>query len=112
MEETKMGIPTIKREQTGEAPAYRQTVGEVLATQGTDARCGLGETEAQARLGRFGKNELTAAEPVTAWRKFLALFQDALVVLLLVATAISARLWLYERELLIAGIRNLEPSLC
>ena len=33
-----------------------------------------------------------------AWRKFLAQFQDVLVILLLVATAISAGLWIYERE--------------
>ena len=32
------------------------------------------------------------------WRKFLAQFQDVLVILLLVATAISAGLWVYERE--------------
>src|SRR5690606_22432084 len=43
---------------------------------------------------------LPAALPlsVPAWRKFLAQFQDALVILLLVATAISAALWLYEPE--------------
>ena len=33
-----------------------------------------------------------------AWRKFLAQFQDVLVILLLIATLISAGLWLYERE--------------
>ena len=33
-----------------------------------------------------------------AWRKFLAQFEDVLVILLLIATAISAALWLYERE--------------
>ena len=32
------------------------------------------------------------------WRKFLAQFQDVLVILLLIATVISAGLWLYERE--------------
>ncbi len=32
------------------------------------------------------------------WRKFLAQFQDALVVLLLAAAVISAGLWLYERD--------------
>ena len=32
------------------------------------------------------------------WRKFLAQFQDVLVILLLIATLISAALWLYERE--------------
>ena len=33
-----------------------------------------------------------------AWRKFLAQFQDVLVVLLLVATAISTTLWFVERD--------------
>ena len=33
-----------------------------------------------------------------AWRRFLAQFEDVLVVLLLFATAISAGLWLYERD--------------
>ena len=33
-----------------------------------------------------------------AWRKFLAQFQDVLVILLLIATLISAGLWLYERD--------------
>ncbi|HEU4502321.1 MAG TPA: cation-translocating P-type ATPase, partial [Nitrospira sp.] len=32
------------------------------------------------------------------WKKFLAQFHDVLVVLLLIASAISAVLWLYERE--------------
>ncbi|MGH7559501.1 MAG: cation-translocating P-type ATPase, partial [Gemmatimonadales bacterium] len=36
--------------------------------------------------------------PVPAWRQFLAQFQNVLVILLLIATAISAALWLYERD--------------
>ena len=32
------------------------------------------------------------------WKKFLAQFHNVLVVLLLVATAISAALWLYEGD--------------
>ena len=39
-----------------------------------------------------------AEKPVPAWRKFLAQFQDSLVILLLIAATISAVLWLYERE--------------
>ena len=46
----------------------------------------------------IGKNELIADTPVPSWRKFLAQFQNVLVILLLIATAISAGLWLYERE--------------
>jgi P-type Ca2+ transporter type 2C len=71
---------------------------EVLAALGTHAQFGLNDTEARKRLERYGKNELTAEKPVPGWRKFLAQFQDALVVLLLIATLISAALWLYERE--------------
>ena len=77
---------------------YRQSANEVLTALGTDARTGLSEKEAQARLERYGKNELTAEKPVPAWRKFLAQFQDMLVILLLFATLISAGLWLYERD--------------
>ncbi|MGH8544372.1 MAG: cation-translocating P-type ATPase [Gammaproteobacteria bacterium] len=77
---------------------YRQTVDEALAALRTDGRLGLSEAEARARLGSYGRNELTAEKPVPAWRKFLAQFQDTLVILLLVATLISAGLWLYERE--------------
>jgi P-type Ca2+ transporter type 2C len=58
----------------------------------------LSDGEARTRLERFGRNELTAEKPVPAWRKFLAQFQDTLVILLLVATAISVALWMYERE--------------
>jgi Ca2+-transporting ATPase len=79
-------------------PAYRQNVDDVLTALDVDARRGLSEDEARARLARYGPNELTAEKPVPAWRRFLAQFQDVLVILLLVATAISAGLWLVERE--------------
>jgi hypothetical protein len=80
------------------APPYRQPVDTVISVLGTDAQGGLSEAEARARLERLGRNELTAVEPVPAWRKFLAQFTDVLVILLLIATAISAALWLVERE--------------
>ena len=78
--------------------AYRQPVQQVLTAIATNAELGLSEAEARARLERYGRNELTAEKPVPAWRKFLAQFQDVLVILLLIATVISAALWLYERE--------------
>ncbi len=78
--------------------AYQQSVEEALAALDTDAQRGLSEGEARARLERYGPNELTADTPVPRWRKFLAQFQDVLVILLLIATSISAGLWLYERE--------------
>jgi Ca2+-transporting ATPase len=79
-------------------PPYRQPVDDVLTTLGTDAQHGLSAGEARARLDTYGKNELAAAKPIPWWRKFLAQFHDVLVILLLIATAISAALWLYERD--------------
>jgi Ca2+-transporting ATPase len=77
--------------------AYRQSIPEVLTRLKTDARQGLNAEEARARLVRYGKNELAGEKPVPWWRKFLRQFQDMLVVLLLIATAISTAVWVYER---------------
>ena len=77
--------------------AYRQAAAAVVAALGTDLRHGLSDRDAEARLGQYGRNELTAERPAPAWRRFLAQFQDGLVILLLVATAISGGLWAYER---------------
>ena len=76
---------------------YQQTIDEVLA-QFKSSRQGLNEAEARARLERNGPNRLAGRPPVPAWRKFLAQFQDVLVILLLLATAISLALWLYDRH--------------
>jgi len=78
--------------------AYRDSAEALAARLGTDAHRGLTDEEARARLAQYGPNELTAEPPVPGWRRFLAQFQDVLVVLLLVATAISALLWVYERD--------------
>jgi Ca2+-transporting ATPase len=77
---------------------YQQPVDELLAAFGVDPQRGLSVEDARARLEQHGKNELRAERPVPGWRRFLAQFRDALVILLLVATAVSAGLWLYERE--------------
>lgn len=88
-----MSIATIEHAQED---AYRRSVDDVVAVLGTDARSGLNEAEAQDRLRRYGKNELHAEALPSAWRRFLEQFQDTLVILLLVATAISVGLWVYQ----------------
>ena len=70
----------------------------MLAALRTDARRGLTDEEASARLAEYGANELTASKPVPAWRRFLSQFKDVLVILLLIATAISAAIWAVERD--------------
>jgi P-type Ca2+ transporter type 2C len=77
---------------------YRQAVEEVVAELGCDPQRGLSSEEARARLERYGPNELEAEKPVPAWRRFLAQFRDTLVILLLIATAVSVGLWAYERD--------------
>ena len=78
--------------------AYRQSVEAVAEALASRPRDGLREVDAATRLERDGPNELTAEPPVPAWRRFLAQFQDVLVILLLIATAVSAGLWVYERD--------------
>ena len=53
---------------------------------------GLSGEEAAQRLDRYGMNELTAGEQVSAWQVLASQFKSALIVILLVATAISAGL--------------------
>jgi Ca2+-transporting ATPase len=79
-------------------PAYQRPVADVLLALGVDARRGLSEADVRLRLKRYGANEMAAEQKPPAWRRFLAQFQDVLVILLLVAVAISVGIWLYGRE--------------
>ncbi len=79
-------------------PPYQQTLEDVVAALGTHPVRGLGKADALGRLERDGLNELKSEAPVPAWRKFAGQFTGVLVLLLLIATAISATLWLVERE--------------
>ncbi|HSQ75238.1 MAG TPA: HAD-IC family P-type ATPase, partial [Bacteroidota bacterium] len=90
-------MSTTTVEQT-QKPPYQQTVDQILSAFDTNARTGLSQEEAGVRLRHYGRNELTTEKPLPQWRKFLAQFKDALVILLLVATVISLVLWLYERH--------------
>jgi Ca2+-transporting ATPase len=77
---------------------YRQTADEVCSALRTDPIRGLTSADARSRLAQGGPNELTAEQPVPAWKRFLGQFENALVLLLLAAIAISAVLWVYERD--------------
>ena len=79
-------------------PPYQQTFEHVLTALGTDPSRGLTDSEAKSRLDKHGRNELAAEVPIPAWKKFLGQFRDVLVVLLLIAAAISTALWIYERD--------------
>ncbi len=53
---------------SNEAAPYRESVDAVLAALGTDAHRGLSETEAQSRIQRYGRNELTAGGGGADWQ--------------------------------------------
>jgi Ca2+-transporting ATPase len=91
-------VSTVASETRDPSCSYRQQIDDVVAGLGTHLQCGLTDSEAQSRLEQHGHNELPAEEPVPAWRRFFAQFQDVLVLLLLAATAISTGLWAYEGD--------------
>jgi Ca2+-transporting ATPase len=78
--------------------SYRRHIDQVVETLGTNLDHGLTAGEARARFEKYGPNELVAEKRTPPWRRFLRQFEDVLVILLLVATVISAALWLYERD--------------
>jgi magnesium-transporting ATPase (P-type) len=76
--------------------AWLQDAADVAAELGTDPVRGLPRAEAARRLAEHGPNVLEAEPPVPMWRRFVAQFADPLVVLLLVAIAISLTTWAIE----------------
>jgi len=69
---------------------------DVAGHTATDVRSGLTSGEAATRLARFGPNELETEPATPLWRRVARQFTDPLVVLLLVAIAISVLAWATE----------------
>ena len=60
------------------------------ASQADSAPGGLAAAEAKTRLAKFGPNLFRDHQETALWRQFLARFKNPLIILLLVASAISA----------------------
>ncbi len=73
------------------------SVEEALAAQNTK-REGLSRDEARRRLERFGPNELRKEKTISWWMILLGQFQNALILILLAASAISLVLYLVRQE--------------
>ncbi|GIW41966.1 MAG: ATPase [Candidatus Binatia bacterium] len=73
-----------------EAPLWHTLSPERTLELLGSGREGLTRAEARRRLEEWGANELEAVGGVSPWKIFFQQFQNVLVVLLLVATAISA----------------------
>ena len=61
----------------------------VLSELSTDSARGLADEEAQKRLSQYGRNELAAADTVSAWKIFWSQFKNTLVIILLAAALLS-----------------------
>ncbi|MGA1075206.1 MAG: cation-translocating P-type ATPase [Ilumatobacteraceae bacterium] len=73
--------------------AWAATVAEVVTSVATDVERGLTPSAAADRLARLGPNEIPEAPPIAWWRRLARQFTDPLVVLLLIAIAISLVAW-------------------
>ncbi|MDE2819351.1 MAG: cation-translocating P-type ATPase [Chloroflexota bacterium] len=69
---------------------YQQAVDQTLDALGVDKNAGLDVAEVLSRQSRYGKNVLPADEGVNWFKLILAQFADIMVVILIVAAAISA----------------------
>jgi len=77
-------------------PPHREPAESVVAVLGSDATGGLSSAEAARRLGECGPNQLKSAPETPWWQRLAEQFQNFLVIILLVATVISAIEWLLQ----------------
>jgi len=83
---------------------YTRTSEEAVQFWQTSFTEGLSSAEAKTRLEKFGCNELAEKEKPAWWKRFLAQFQDFMVLVLLGATLISAFLGEYADAITILVI--------
>jgi Ca2+-transporting ATPase len=91
MKDDVMTLPGSATTDTSQPAAvwYAMSVDETYAALASDP-AGLTGAEATARLAQFGPNELQAAETISPWRILLEQFKNVLIIILLVAVALSA----------------------
>lgn len=76
---------------------YLSTYEEVLKEQNSSEQ-GLTTTEAQDRLSKYGKNELEKGKKTSLLQRFLKELADPMIIILIVAAAISGVTAFYEGE--------------
>jgi len=84
-------------------PWHSLELDEVMERLGTSPASGLSGAEAARRLAEQGPNELEVSVELAAWRLLLAQFKNVLILILLVAVALSAALG-HATEAVVIGI--------
>jgi Ca2+-transporting ATPase len=77
---------------------HGQPVEEIAKILSTDLEQGLGAQEAARRLAEHGPNELQAARRISPWEILIEQFKNVLIIILLIATAISIFVAIFEGE--------------
>jgi P-type Ca2+ transporter type 2C len=75
---------------TAPAPDWHTLQAAEIADHLRSSARGLSGEEARQRLAEFGPNELQAAQRISPWALLAAQFKNVLIIILLVATALSA----------------------
>jgi len=68
---------------------YKESYKDVKEEFQTDLYNGLSEKEVKKRIEKYGKNEITIEQKVSALEIFINQFKDIIIALLFVASAIS-----------------------
>ncbi|MGZ8233599.1 MULTISPECIES: magnesium-translocating P-type ATPase [Methylobacter] len=90
IQDDRMNKPRVKAKATSEDPAWwLKPLAEPRADLATDA-AGLSNAEARSRLAKFGPNLFRDHKERPLWLQFISRFKNPLIILLLVASAISA----------------------
>ena len=69
---------------------YLESKDEVLSELSSNEESGLTAAEASSRLSQYGPNELEKEEKTPLWKRFFEQMADPMVIMLIVAAAISA----------------------
>ena len=91
------------REALGDPTWHSFSNEEVMAKLRTGHFKGLSHQEAEERLATFGTNELTEVPRPSFWAQFLDQFRNFLVMILVVASAVSLLLGDYTEAAAING---------
>jgi Ca2+-transporting ATPase len=77
---------------------YNQSINEILARFKTDATTGLTSEEVKRRLEEYGYNQLTSKHKKSFLQMFIAQFKSFMIIILLIAAAISGVVGVMEGE--------------
>jgi len=71
---------------------------EVLHQLKVDSSTGLSSEEAASRLAQYGENKLDEAKKITVFQRFISQFKDVMIIILLIAAAVSFVVSWHEGE--------------